>query len=852
MKKLLSVFLALVMIFSCTATAFAVNAETIEVKVKGTSLAPYFELNGKIAFCISPDSVRPKSDVLYTYGYETTIPEIEAAVIAAENYDGECDKDTVYRTLQLVIWSKLDSKINYRDRARKMIGYKAQVLFDALNSAENNKDFTCVFYAYDTSEVPATGSYQTLATFEVNPVEEEPIPEPEVPELINYTVNYFLDNELINSTECVQDETYIFNDLPKAKDGYEVNGWKDEAGKEYFSGEEFVNLVENNNEAINLYATTNPIQYKVNYYIDGEFVESKDCVYGKEYEHKMLFNLGMSKSFTKFNGWFDENKVIVEPGSIFSNLTTINGEEIDFYAYSETIVAPEPEPVPEPITYTVQYWLNEEFVGGQVCQEDAVCNFMELPEVEAGYSVIGWRNEVGTYNPGATFINLSSVDGEVIDLYATSTPIEYVVNYYLDEEIIDTLNCVFDEEYNHINLPTKEGFNVIGWSDANNNYVTPGSAFSNLTAVNNEEVNFYAVTEITVPETTETTTEPETTEEPTTIPETTETPTTVPTTTPTTEEPTTETEITTEKITTTQPTTTPETTVSEITTETTTEEITVIEETTIKETTTEESTIVTEITEEIEITTTEPIVEETTTVPTTEELTTEEPTTEEIMLETPTLLSYTIYYWLDDSIWNVQNCYECAVYTFENLPIVEGCTVNGWTDAEGIYCMPGSSFCNLTDIDGEVINLYAVSTPIETTTEFIEETTEEITEEETTIEEMTTTEIVTLGPPLPPPTTTEIEKETTTEPKIEVLGGNEEMEETTEEKTTTEEETTEPKVEVLGENETLPDGVVVVDTIPKTGDNDTVVLATTMMILSLFGCLYLTLFSKSKKRQFDI
>ena len=232
---------------------------------------------------------------------------------------------------------------------------------------------------------------------------------------------------MINSQICTENISNTFINLPEAEAGYIIEGWADINGVQYNEGENFVNLVNEDGAIINLFAYSSPIEYKVNYFINNELVESIECVYDKTYKHRGLFAMNNLEKMEKVDGWYNENEERFVPNTDFTNLTTINDYEINLYGTKEIITLPEKsvEPEPETIRYTVCYYFDGEFIGLQDVPENMVSNFFDLPEAESGYVVDGWTTVNGErYKAGDEFVNLSNENDAIINLYAVSIAIE--------------------------------------------------------------------------------------------------------------------------------------------------------------------------------------------------------------------------------------------------------------------------------------------------------------------------------------------------------------------------------------------------------------------------------------------
>ncbi len=151
-------------------------------------------------------------------------------------------------------------------------------------------------------------------------------------------------------------------------------------------------------------------KYNVHYYINGIRVENQPCTYGVSAKAKELTpKTGYKYSYHLWSRNGHSNQGTITPGAYFSNLTTVNGENLT-YMINQT-----------PITYKIRYNPNcseyENSMSDQVCTYDKEFTLSDNGFVRDGYSFEGWVDRDGNYLSG-NLKNLTTKDGDVIDVYA--------------------------------------------------------------------------------------------------------------------------------------------------------------------------------------------------------------------------------------------------------------------------------------------------------------------------------------------------------------------------------------------------------------------------------------------------
>ena len=197
------------------------------------------------------------------------------------------------------------------------------------------------------------------------------------------------------------------------------------AGNAYDEGATVLNLTDKDNATINLYAGWSPILYYIKYNGNGAdsgsiknqgiFYDDTDYIKTNVFKRTGYVFSGWN---TKANGTgtkYSENQAV-------KNLFSTEGSVLELYAQWK------------PITYKVQYYLDGALQSSltQTCTYDVSYNYKALP-TKTGNTVTGWNTDPDmdedTVKAGASFKNLSTVQNDVIKLYAKSKEHELYVAY---------------------------------------------------------------------------------------------------------------------------------------------------------------------------------------------------------------------------------------------------------------------------------------------------------------------------------------------------------------------------------------------------------------------------------------
>jgi len=192
-----------------------------------------------------------------------------------------------------------------------------------------------------------------------------------------------------------------------------------------------------------------------------------------------------------FQGWYTS----VIGGVKVSETTVMESQNTVVYAHWS------------PITYAIMYHGNGNDSGQT---ESSIHTYNTSKELttndfeKLGYHFVGWStSETGTveYINNATVLNLSEINGDVINLYAIWEANTYTVEYNGNNA---TGGIMFDSEYVYdvsqallTNAFYRNGYTFQGWSTTPDGTViyTDTEVVQNLTTVNNDVVTLYAVWE---------------------------------------------------------------------------------------------------------------------------------------------------------------------------------------------------------------------------------------------------------------------------------------------------------------------------------------------------------------------
>ena len=282
---------------------------------------------------------------------------------------------------------------------------------------------------------------------------------------------------------------------------YEFTGWNtkaDGSGTAYEENYEF--FAEGKDELegyLELYAQWEGIHYTVRFNGNGGEGEMPDqeFVFGTAQALTAnTFTLD-ELGFSEWNTSEDGTGTSYEDGADLSNLEVNPGDVINLYAQWTT----------------AQYQVTFNANGGSGFMANQTITYGETVELSAneyvrpGYSFNGWNTdpEAGgvNYTDRQTVVNLSSTDGEVIELYALWKVNTYTIAYDANggEGTMANQLCTYDIDTNLATLGfTREGYTFKHWNtkaDDNGTVYTKNELVKNLTTENKGTVTLYAIWE---------------------------------------------------------------------------------------------------------------------------------------------------------------------------------------------------------------------------------------------------------------------------------------------------------------------------------------------------------------------
>ena len=284
------------------------------------------------------------------------------------------------------------------------------------------------------------------------------------------------------------------------KTGYTFTGWNtqgDGSGSAYGDGEEVKNLTTADGEVVKLYAQWRANKYSIQF--DGNTADG-----GSMADQAMTYDAPASlasNSYTKtgytFTGWntqADGEGTAYGDGQNVVNLTTTDGEVVKLYAQWRAN------------KYSIRFDGNTAdggSMGDQAMTYDEAASLTANGYTKTGYTFTGWNTQAdggGTvYGDGENVKNLTTVDGEVVKLYAQWRPNKYSVQFdgnTADGGSMGDQAMTYDEAADlELNSYTKTGYTYKGWNtqpDGSGTAYTDGEEVSNLTTADGETVLLYA------------------------------------------------------------------------------------------------------------------------------------------------------------------------------------------------------------------------------------------------------------------------------------------------------------------------------------------------------------------------
>ena len=314
-----------------------------------------------------------------------------------------------------------------------------------------------------------------------------------------YTVNFLSNGGSgveMASEEFAYDEEKALTLCSYNRIGYTFVGWALSANGEaiYDDGQEVINLTADSNAALNIYAVWSANTYTIKFNANSGVgsTPSQPFVYDGA---QALNACGYTKVGYHFIGWAlsSGGEKVYSNGETVINVTAIDKATVDLYAVWENN------------TYSFAYHANGG-VGETYIQTFTYdvkgyvsdCNF-----TKTGYHFVGWGESADSvepaYSTGDEIFNLTANDGAEYSFYALWAKNTYTVNYHANGGVGETYftTQTYDVEFTlSVNPFTKLGYHFIGW-DLDQNVLaatySEGQSVSNLTAVNNGAVDFYAI-----------------------------------------------------------------------------------------------------------------------------------------------------------------------------------------------------------------------------------------------------------------------------------------------------------------------------------------------------------------------
>ena len=196
--------------------------------------------------------------------------------------------------------------------------------------------------------------------------------------------------------------------------GYIFSGWATSASGNKVHNDEasVINLSSKNNDVVNLYAKWTAITYQVKYNANGGSGSMSNSSHTYDVAKKLTKNTFTRTGYT-FSGWATSasgNKVHNDEASV-TNLSSKNNDVVNLYAKWTAI------------TYQVRYNANDG--SGSMSNShhtyDVAKNLTANAFTREGYTFTGWATSSSgdeIYNNQASVVNLSSTNGDIVDLYA--------------------------------------------------------------------------------------------------------------------------------------------------------------------------------------------------------------------------------------------------------------------------------------------------------------------------------------------------------------------------------------------------------------------------------------------------
>ena len=284
------------------------------------------------------------------------------------------------------------------------------------------------------------------------------------------------------------------------KTGYIFTGWNtqsDGGGTAYTEGQNVVNLTSVEGERVTLYAQWRANSYTIQFdgnTADGGDTADQSMTYDQAADLTANGYTRTGYTFTAWNTQSDGGGTSYTDGQNVVNLTAIEGDTVTLYAQWRAN------------SYTIQFDGNTADGGNTPAQTmtyNAAANLTVNGYTKTGYTFAGWNTQSdggGTaYTDGQNVVNLTSVEGEKVTLYAQWRANNYTIRF--DGNTAEGGNTpaqgmTYDQAANlTANGYTKTGYTFTGWntqSDGGGTAYTDGQNVINLTSVEGETVTLFA------------------------------------------------------------------------------------------------------------------------------------------------------------------------------------------------------------------------------------------------------------------------------------------------------------------------------------------------------------------------
>ncbi len=269
-----------------------------------------------------------------------------------------------------------------------------------------------------------------------------------------------------SAVEVMREEAMPTVTIP-SRTGYIFNGYftgtNGTGDKYYNSNGTSAKVYPLENSPTKLYAYWTPITYNIIYNGNGSTSGSMTNSTHTYDEPKNLTTNAYSRVGYLFTGWSTapSGAVAYQNGASVKNLSSTNGASITIYASWS------------PITYSIKYngaGATSGSMSNSVHTYDVEKNLTANSFVRIGYTMTGWSVIDGgavTYLNGQAVKNLSTTNGEVVNLYAVWEVNKYTVTFVYNgatgENSIATKQVTYGNFYSDLPQPVKSGSAFAGW-----------------------------------------------------------------------------------------------------------------------------------------------------------------------------------------------------------------------------------------------------------------------------------------------------------------------------------------------------------------------------------------------------